>query len=61
MYVGAAAASRWHLPNLPPGAEVWVKRDDLSGMQLSGNKAGGVMTCYQRAALLLRRVRCFDS
>ncbi|WIA13925.1 hypothetical protein OEZ85_002495 [Tetradesmus obliquus] len=29
---------RWPLPNLPPGTEVWVKRDDLSGMQLSGNK-----------------------
>jgi 1-aminocyclopropane-1-carboxylate deaminase/D-cysteine desulfhydrase-like pyridoxal-dependent ACC family enzyme len=26
------------LPNLPPGTELWIKRDDLSGMQLSGNK-----------------------
>jgi hypothetical protein len=26
------------LPNLPPGTEVWIKRDDLSGMQLSGNR-----------------------
>ncbi|KAF8014581.1 hypothetical protein BT93_H0414 [Corymbia citriodora subsp. variegata] len=29
---------RWNLPNLPKGTEVWLKRDDLSGMQLSGNK-----------------------
>ncbi|GAX78921.1 hypothetical protein CEUSTIGMA_g6360.t1 [Chlamydomonas eustigma] len=29
---------RWHLPNLPPGVEIWIKRDDMSGMQLSGNK-----------------------
>ncbi|EEF34687.1 bifunctional D-cysteine desulfhydrase/1-aminocyclopropane-1-carboxylate deaminase, mitochondrial [Ricinus communis] len=29
---------RWNLPNLPNGTEVWLKRDDLSGMELSGNK-----------------------
>ncbi|KAK9925680.1 hypothetical protein M0R45_022951 [Rubus argutus] len=29
---------RWNLPNLPNNTEVWLKRDDLSGMQLSGNK-----------------------
>ncbi|KAJ0442659.1 putative D-cysteine desulfhydrase [Helianthus annuus] len=29
---------RWNLPNLPKDCEVWLKRDDLSGMQLSGNK-----------------------
>lgn len=29
---------KWNLPNLPPNTEVWLKRDDLSGMQLSGNK-----------------------
>lgn len=29
---------RWSLPNLPKNTEVWLKRDDLSGMQLSGNK-----------------------
>ncbi|MCO5559988.1 hypothetical protein L7F22_013592 [Adiantum nelumboides] len=29
---------RWNLPNLPTDAEVWIKRDDLTGMQLSGNK-----------------------
>ncbi|WCJ42320.1 D-cysteine desulfhydrase [Euphorbia peplus] len=28
----------WNLPNLPRGTEVWLKRDDMSGMQLSGNK-----------------------
>ncbi|XP_073141823.1 D-cysteine desulfhydrase 1, mitochondrial [Henckelia pumila] len=29
---------RWKLPNLPKDTEVYIKRDDLSGMQLSGNK-----------------------
>ncbi|KQK01684.1 putative D-cysteine desulfhydrase 1, mitochondrial [Brachypodium distachyon] len=29
---------KWNLPNLPEDTEVWIKRDDLSGMQLSGNK-----------------------
>lgn len=29
---------KWNLPNLSPNTEVWLKRDDLSGMQLSGNK-----------------------
>ncbi|KAL2478855.1 Bifunctional D-cysteine desulfhydrase/1-aminocyclopropane-1-carboxylate deaminase [Forsythia ovata] len=29
---------KWNLPNLPKGTEVYIKRDDLSGMQLSGNK-----------------------
>ncbi|KAG7037073.1 putative D-cysteine desulfhydrase 1, mitochondrial [Cucurbita argyrosperma subsp. argyrosperma] len=29
---------KWNLPNLPANTEVWLKRDDLSGMQLSGNK-----------------------
>lgn len=29
---------KWNLPNLPKNTEVYLKRDDLSGMQLSGNK-----------------------
>lgn len=29
---------RWHPPGVPDGVEMWIKRDDLSGMQLSGNK-----------------------
>ncbi|KQJ86165.1 hypothetical protein BRADI_4g03710v3 [Brachypodium distachyon] len=29
---------KWNLPNLPEGTEVWIKRDDLAGMELSGNK-----------------------
>lgn len=31
---------RWPLPQhlLPEGTEVWIKRDDLSGCQMSGNK-----------------------
>ncbi|CAI5507873.1 unnamed protein product [Closterium sp. Naga37s-1] len=29
---------RWNIPDLPPGTELYIKRDDLSGMELSGNK-----------------------
>ncbi|KAL0341661.1 UNVERIFIED_CONTAM: putative D-cysteine desulfhydrase 1, mitochondrial [Sesamum calycinum] len=29
---------KWNLPDLPKNTEVYIKRDDLSGMQLSGNK-----------------------
>ncbi len=29
---------RWHPPGVPDGVEMFIKRDDLSGMQLSGNK-----------------------
>ncbi|PKA64372.1 1-aminocyclopropane-1-carboxylate deaminase [Apostasia shenzhenica] len=29
---------KWNLPNLPQGTEVWIKRDDLTGMQMGGNK-----------------------
>ncbi|XP_077236249.1 D-cysteine desulfhydrase isoform X2 [Tasmannia lanceolata] len=29
---------KWNLPGLPKDTEVWIKRDDVSGMQLSGNK-----------------------
>ena len=28
----------WHLPRVPEGVDVWIKRDDLTGCQLSGNK-----------------------
>ena len=30
---------RWRLPGLPGPFSVWVKRDDLTGSTLSGNKA----------------------
>ena len=32
---------RWAVPGVLPGCELWIKRDDLTGMQLSGNKVGG--------------------
>ena len=32
---------RWPVPGLAPGCELWVKRDDLSGCQLSGTKVCG--------------------
>ena len=32
---------RWYPPGIPEDVEFWIKRDDLSGMQLSGNKARG--------------------
>ena len=41
---------RWHVPGVPPGCELHIKRDDLTGMQLSGNKVGG------RAGLGSRRL-----
>jgi len=28
----------WKLPGLPEGVRVDVKRDDMTGMQMSGNK-----------------------
>ena len=31
---------RWCPPGIPKDVEFWIKRDDLTGMQLSGNKAG---------------------
>ena len=29
---------RWKLPNVPSDLDVWIKRDDMSGNELSGNK-----------------------
>ena len=29
---------RWHIPNLPEGFSLSIKRDDLTGSTLSGNK-----------------------
>ncbi|CAL5226871.1 g9743 [Coccomyxa viridis] len=29
---------RWNPPGIPEDVEFWIKRDDLTGMQLSGNK-----------------------
>jgi len=29
---------RWHLPRLPDGVRVYIKRDDLTGLEFSGNK-----------------------
>ena len=28
----------WRVPGVPEGCQLFIKRDDLSGMQLSGNK-----------------------
>lgn len=30
---------RWAVPGMPEGVELFIKRDDLTGCQLSGNKA----------------------
>lgn len=30
---------RWYPPGIPEDMEFWIKRDDLTGCQLSGNKA----------------------
>lgn len=40
---------RWHVPGVPEGTELWIKRDDLTGMQLSGNKVA--CRSYEVAAL----------
>lgn len=29
---------KWKLPDIPSDVNVWIKRDDLTGLQLSGNK-----------------------
>jgi D-cysteine desulfhydrase family pyridoxal phosphate-dependent enzyme len=29
---------RWRVPGVPADVELWIKRDDLTGMELSGNK-----------------------
>jgi len=41
---------RWAPPGVPDGCELWVKRDDLSGLQLSGNKVH-LACCSLRASL----------
>ena len=39
----------WHPPGLPDGIQMYIKRDDLSGMQLSGNKvtSDSVLASFQ--------------
>lgn len=39
---------RWHLPGVPEGVEVYIKRDDLTGNQLSGNKVGVIESSCRR-------------
>lgn len=29
---------RWDVPGVPAGVELYIKRDDMTGMQMSGNK-----------------------
>ena len=29
---------RWYLPGIPDGFEVYIKRDDMLGCELTGNK-----------------------
>ncbi len=38
---------RWAPPGVPDGCELWVKRDDLSGLQLSGNKVHPACWSYR--------------
>ena len=42
---------RWNPPGIPEDVEFWIKRDDLTGMQLSGNKVrdfilGSIISVY---------------
>lgn len=39
----------WAAPGVPPGCELHIKRDDLTGMQLSGNKVGGCVGAWVAA------------
>lgn len=41
---------RWHVEGIPDNVELWIKRDDLSGMQLSGNKVALITTLFPRPA-----------
>ncbi|XP_071784292.1 uncharacterized protein [Asterias amurensis] len=36
---GVTPIQRWYLPNVPANFEIHIKRDDLTGCELSGNKA----------------------
>ncbi|XP_038050468.1 bifunctional D-cysteine desulfhydrase/1-aminocyclopropane-1-carboxylate deaminase, mitochondrial-like isoform X2 [Patiria miniata] len=36
---GVTPIQRWYLPNVPPDFEIHIKRDDMTGSELSGNKA----------------------
>ncbi len=48
----------WAVPGLPPGCELHIKRDDLTGMQLSGNKVGeGTGICTTVLKIVLRPCR----
>jgi len=38
----------WDLPGVPAGFQVWVKRDDMTGSTLSGNKVGGAVPQWQQ-------------
>ncbi len=41
---------RWHVPGVPAGVELWIKRDDLTGMQLSGNKVWTMHSSFMVAS-----------
>ena len=43
---------RWHLLGVPEDTEVWIKRDDLTGCQLSGNKVRKLEFLMAEAARL---------
>ena len=34
---------RWYLPGVPDGFEVYIKREDMSGSDLSGNKVSHIL------------------
>ncbi|KAL7234966.1 hypothetical protein ACSBR1_018441 [Camellia fascicularis] len=58
---------KWNLPNLPNNTQVWLKRDDLSGMQLSGNKGadciitiGGIQSNHCRATAVAAKYLNLD-
>jgi hypothetical protein len=45
---------RWALPGLPDDVELYIKRDDLTGMQLSGNKVTTATAGHRGVTFMLR-------
>ncbi len=40
MLSGVTPIQKFPLPGLPAGWEVFIKRDDMTGVEVSGNKVG---------------------
>ena len=43
---------KWTLPGVPEGVDVYIKRDDMTGSTLSGNKVGVLLSISDRHGLI---------